>query len=91
MREFWETVEYADSEGALRSWYYEAKSAEWKNANELKHQYTSASIVGDGRVVFNVKGNSYRLVVSIDYEYQVVFIRFVGTHKQYDKIDAKTI
>lgn len=62
-----------------------------KNSNELKNQYKNASIVGEGRVVFNIKGNEYRLVVAIDYEFQAIFIRFIGTHKQYDKIDAKTI
>lgn len=91
LREFWEKAEFSDSESSLRSWYYEAKSATWCNANELKQQYKNASVVGEGKVVFNIKGNTYRLVVSIDYEYQVVFIRFIGTHKQYDKIDAKTI
>ena len=91
LREFWEKAEYADSESSLRSWYYEAKSFNWKDANELKQQYKNASIIGEGKVVFNIKGNTYRLVVSIDYEYQVIFIRFIGTHKQYDKIDAKTI
>ena len=91
LREFWEKAEYADSENSLRSWYYEAKNADWNNANELKKQYKNASIVGEGNVVFNIKGNTYRLVVWIDYEYKVIFIRFIGTHKQYDKIDAKTI
>lgn len=91
LREFWEKTEFRDSESSLRTWYHEAKSAEWKNANELKQLYKSASIVGDGNVVFNIKGNTYRLVVSIDYEYQIVFVRFIGTHKQYDKINAKTI
>lgn len=91
MREFWEKAEYADSESSLRSWYHEAKNADWENANELKQQYKNASIVGEGKVVFNIKGNTYRLVVSIDYVYQVIFIRFIGTHKQYNKIDAKTI
>jgi len=91
LREFWEKTEYADSEISLRAWYHEAKNADWKNANELKAQYKNASIVGEGKVVFNIKGNTYRLVVLIDYEYQVIFIRFIGTHKQYDKIDAKTI
>jgi len=81
----------ADSEVSLRSWYHDVKTAEWKNSNELKQQYKSASIVGDGRVVFNIKGNVYRLVVACDYEFKVLFIRFIGTHKQYDKIDAKTI
>jgi len=84
-------TEYADSEVSLRAWYHDAKTAEWENSNDLKKIYKNASIVGDGRVVFNIKGNDYRLVVAIDYEFQVMFIRFIGTHKQYDKIDAKTI
>ena len=91
LREFWKRPEYANSETSLRSWYHDAKNADWKNANEIKLQYINASIIGDGRVVFNIKGNSYRLVVSIDYEFQVIFIRFIGTHKEYDKIDVKTI
>lgn len=91
IREFYEKPEYADSEASLRAWYHDAKAAEWKSSNELKQQYKNASIVGDGRVVFNIKGNDYRLVVAIDYEFQVIFIRFIGTHRQYDKIDAKTI
>jgi len=91
LREFWEKAEYADSESSLRSWYHEAKNADWENANELKQQYKNASIVGEGKVVFNIKGNTYRLVVSIDYVYQVIFIRFIGTHKQYNKIDSKII
>jgi mRNA interferase HigB len=91
LREFWEKSEYADSETSLRSWYHDAKSSNWKNSNELKQQYKNASIVGEGRIVFNIKGNTYRLVVLIDYDFQVLFIRFIGTHKQYDKIDAKTI
>lgn len=91
LREFFEKSEYSDSEVSLRAWYHDAKTAEWKNSNELKKQYKNASIVGDGRIVFNIKGNDYRLVVAIDYEFQVIFIRFVGTHKQYAKIDSKTI
>ena len=91
LREFQEKAEYADSENALRSWYHEANNADWNNANELKEQYKNASIVGEGKVVFNIKGNMYRLVVWIDYGYKVIFIRFIGTHKQYDKIDVKTI
>jgi mRNA interferase HigB len=57
----------------------------------MKQQYKNASIAGEGRVVFNIKGNAYRLVVAIDYDFQVVFVRFIGTHKQYDKIDVKKI
>jgi len=90
-RDFFEKTEYSDSEVSLKAWYHDAKIAEWKNSNELKRQYKNASIVGEGRVVFNIKGNDYRLVVAIDYEFQVIFIRFIGTHKQYDKIDTKTI
>lgn len=91
LREFFEKPEYSDFEVSLRAWYHDAKSAEWKNSNELKTQYINASIVGDGRVVFNIKGKDYRLVAAIDYEFQVMFIRFIGTHKQYDKISSKTI
>ncbi|MFW5701263.1 MAG: type II toxin-antitoxin system HigB family toxin [Cyclobacteriaceae bacterium] len=83
--------EYSDSEVSLRAWYHDVKTAEWENSNELKKQYKNASIVGHGRVVFNIKGNDYRLVVAIDYEFQVIFIRFIGIRKQYDKIDSKTI
>jgi len=91
LREFFEKPEYANSEASLRAWYHEVKAAEWTSSNELKQQYKNASIPGEGRVVFNIKGNAYRLVVAIDYEFQVVFVRFIGTHKQYDKIDIKTI
>lgn len=91
LREFYERPEYADSEVSLRAWYHDAKTAEWKNSSELKNQYKNASFIGNGRVVFNIKGNNYRLAVAIDYEFQVIFIRFIGTHEQYDKIDVKTI
>ena len=91
LREFWERSEYSDSESSLQAWYHDAKNSDWRNSNELKQQYKSASIIGEGRVVFNIKGNTYRLVVLIDYEFQIIFIRFIGTHKEYDKIDAKTI
>lgn len=91
LREFWEQPVYSDAESSLRAWYHDAKSSDWKNSNELKAQYANASITGEGRVVFNIKGNTYRLVVSIDYEFQIIFIRFIGTHRQYDKIDINTI
>ena len=89
LREFWETPGYADSEISLRAWYHDARNAVWMNPNELKQQYKNASIIGEGRAVFNIKGNTYRLVVAIDFEFQVIFIRFVGTHQHCDKIDAK--
>src|SRR5512133_3098595 len=91
IRKFFEKPEFSDSEASLRSWYHDVKMAEWKSSNELKQHYKNASILGDGRVVFNIKGNEYRLIVAIDYEFQVIFIRFIGTHKQYDKINPKTI
>lgn len=91
LRMFFEKPEYADSETSLRSWYHDVKMADWRNTNELKQHYKNASFVGKGRVVFNIKGNTYRLVVAIDYEFQVIFIRFIGTHKDYDNINAKTI
>ena len=91
IREFFEKPKYADLETSLRAWYHDAKTADWKSPNDLKQQYKNASIVREGRVVFNIKGNDYRLAVAIDYEFQVIFIRFIGTHKQYDKIDVKTI
>lgn len=88
---FFEKPQYIDSEISLRAWYHDAKVAGWKNSNDLKKQYKNASIVGEGRIVFNIKGNDYRLVVAIDFEFQAIFIRFIGTHKEYDKIDVKTI
>lgn len=91
LREFFQIPEYSDSEIPLRAWYHDAKLAEWSNSNELKQQFRNASIVGNGRVVFNIKGNDYRLIVAIDYSFQALYIRFVGTHKQYDKIDPKII
>ena len=91
LKEFFGKPEYADSEISLRAWYHDAKTAEWNNSQDLKRQFKNASIVGEGRVVFNIKGNKYRLVIAIDYEFQVIFIRFIGTHKHYDKIDVKKI
>jgi mRNA interferase HigB len=89
LRDFWE--KHPDSEQPLKSWYQEAESASWKNPNELKREYPSASIIGDNRVVFNIKGNDYRLIVKVNYDYQMIWIRFVGTHAAYDKINANKI
>jgi mRNA interferase HigB len=91
LREFWECSEYADSQDPLEAWYREALHAEWSDPMEIKAQYRSASILKGGRVVFNIAGNKYRLVVGINYPTQIVFIKFIGTHKQYDQIDAETI
>lgn len=72
----------------LDAWYAEAAKAEWKNSAELKLQYSSASILSAERVVFNIKGNDYRLIVAVNYHYQVMLIKWVGTHREYDDIDA---
>jgi mRNA interferase HigB len=84
-------AEFYQAEQALFSWYEEAILAEWNNPNELKAQYRNASILNNKRVVFNIHGNSYRLIVDIEYRLKIVFVVWFGTHKQYDKIDAKTI
>lgn len=89
LRDFWE--KHADSEEQLKAWYKEATDAEWKSPQNIKEQYPSASILGDNRVVFNIKGNHYRLIVKIYYDFGTVYIRFIGTHAQYDKIDATKI
>jgi mRNA interferase HigB len=89
LRDFWEVHE--DAEEQLLSWYQEASKAIWRNPNELKKHYPSASILIDNRVVFNIKGNHYRLVAKINYHYQMIWIRFVGSHAEYDKIDANKI
>ena len=89
---FWEShPKYADARVSLESWYQEAKRASWSNPVDIKEQYRSASVLKSGRVVFNIAGNKYRLVVYINFRSQIVYIRFVGTHKQYDQIDAESI
>ena len=89
MREFW--LKYSDSEQYLKTWYETAKNSKWTSPNEVKQTYINASILKDNRVVFNIKGNSYRLIVKFNYERQWAFIRFLGTHAEYDKINADTI
>jgi mRNA interferase HigB len=89
LRDFW-TI-HKDCEQQLKSWYQEASKAEWKNLNELKAEYPNASILSDNRVVFNIKGNTYRLIIKMNFDYQMIGIRFIGTHPEYDKIDATKI
>lgn len=89
LREFWK--KHAAAEDYLKVWHETARTAKWKSANDIKKTYAHASIINGNRVVFNIKGNSYRLVVKFNYERQWAFIRFVGTHAEYDKIDAETI
>jgi mRNA interferase HigB len=75
----------------LLAWFREAERASWKSPADIKRQYASASFVGNDRVVFNIGGNKYRLVVAVRYDVAVVFIRFIGTHAQYDRIDVKEV
>jgi mRNA interferase HigB len=82
---------HASAKGALYAWFAEVQKANWKDPNDVKKAYPSASIVNSERVVFNVKGNHYRIVAAIKYEYYAVYIRFIGTHAEYDKINAATV
>ncbi len=89
LRDFWER--HPDNEQQLKSWYLEASNATWTDPNSLKEDYPSASILMDNRVVFNIKGNNYRLIIKINYDYQMAWVRFIGTHAEYDKVNAKKI
>ncbi|MGC2121880.1 MAG: type II toxin-antitoxin system HigB family toxin [Xanthobacteraceae bacterium] len=76
---------------ALDAWFDEVKQAQWSSASDVKRSYASASIVSADRVVFNIKGNDYRLVVAVDFEKSIVWIKWIGTHRDYDKIDVKEV
>jgi mRNA interferase HigB len=89
IREFWE--KHPDAEQALEAWYHDAKRAVWKTPADIKNVYRNASFVGNNRVVFNIKGKQYRLVVAIQYQHGIIYTRFIGTHAEYNKIDVATI
>jgi len=89
LRAFWN--KHPQAEMPLRAWYAEASRADWKSPAEIKAAYRNASVLPNKRVVFNIKGNDYRLIVSVHYNRGMMFIRFVGTHTEYDRIDASTI
>lgn len=89
LREFWEKNQ--DAEQSLKAWYREATRVRWKSPADIKKLYGSTSILKNNRVVFNICGNKYRLVVKVEYEWRMIFIRFIGTHKEYDKIDADIV
>jgi mRNA interferase HigB len=91
LRDFWIKPENADSEGPLKAWFYEASRGTWSDPADVKAKYSSASILKGGRVVFNIGGNKYRLVVRINYGAGIVYIRFVGTHREYDQINAEEV
>ncbi len=79
------------AEESVKAWIYEVRFSTWNNSNELKAKYRNASIISSKRVVFNIKGNDYRLIVDIEYKLKIVFVVWFGTHSEYDKIDAKTV
>ncbi|MHB1430066.1 MAG: type II toxin-antitoxin system HigB family toxin [Rhodocyclaceae bacterium] len=89
LRTFW--GKNPDAEQSLKSWVDEAKKAAWRTPADIKGQYRSASVLKSRRVVFNIKGNDYRLVVAVAYRYQAVYVKFIGTHAEYDAVDAETV
>jgi len=89
LRDFW--GKHNDSEQQLKVWFHVVKNSNWKSPNDIKVLYPSASILSDNRFVFNIKGNRYRLIVKINFEYQIIYIRYIGTHEEYDNIDASKI
>jgi mRNA interferase HigB len=89
LRVFWEG--FPDAEEPLQAWYREVEKEDWDEPAKLKEKYRNASIIKGSRVVFNIKGNDYRLVVKINYQYRVVYVRFVGTHAEYDKVNVEEV
>ncbi len=89
LREFWN--KYPETEQYLKTWYDTAMSCDWRTPADVKRSYANASILKSGRIVFNIKGNSFRLVTKFNFEKQWIFIRFIGTHSEYDKIDANSV
>ena len=89
LRQFWE--QYPDAQGPLKAWHAEAIKAQWEHPQQINEHFGSASILKGGRVVFNIGGNKYRLVLAVDYGRQACYVKFIGTHRQYDAIDAETV
>lgn len=89
LKEFWK--EHPDAEDSLKAWFHEASAAQWANSAQVKEKYRSASIIGAERVVFNICGNKYRLAVRINYASKTLFVKFIGTHREYDRIDVENV
>lgn len=89
LKAFWE--QYTDAEQPLLAWIDETKKAVWQSPSDIKEKYRNASILKNRRVVFNIKGNDYRLVVAVAYRYGAIYVKFIGTYRQYDAIDAETV
>lgn len=88
---YWQQPNRRDAEGALKAWLDEARLARWMSPQDVKNQYANASVIANNRVVFNIKGNDYRLIVAIAYRMQYVYVKFIGTHAEYDKVDATVV
>ena len=91
LKDFCEQSKYIDSRSSLEAWHKEVLKLDWNNPNEVKEMYRSASIIGNEKVVFNIAGNKYRLIVAINYHAKIVFIKFIGTHKQYDNVNMEDL
>ena len=89
LRQFWE--KHPEAKPAVEAWYRDVRHADWKTPSDIKDVYRNASFVGNNRVVFNIKGNQFRVVIAVQYRYGIVYIRFIGSHQDYDKIDAAAI
>ncbi|MEO8400009.1 MAG: type II toxin-antitoxin system HigB family toxin [Ignavibacteriaceae bacterium] len=89
LKDFWR--KHSNAEQPLKAWFAETRKAEWKKPADILSIYKSASILKNNRVVFNIKGNDYRLITAINYDFKIIYIRFIGTHKEYDKINAEEI
>ncbi len=89
LRSFW--AKHPDAEQPLKAWYDEVKKAQWQDMHDIKRQFGSASILKNNRVVFNIKGNRYRLIVAFWFSAQYVYIKFIGTHQEYDAVDAEAV
>ena len=91
LKDYCQKNKYKKAEESIKAWIYEVRYSKWNNANELKAKYRNASIITSKRVVFNIKGNDYRLIVDIEYKLKIVFVVWFGTHVEYDKIDVITV
>ena len=89
LREFWTL--HADAQEALKAWLADAEKSAWLSPNDITAHYANTSVLGNSRVCFNIKGNHYRLIVKVLYQAQIVYIKFIGTHAEYDKVDAETV
>jgi mRNA interferase HigB len=89
LRKFWEKNN--DAEEALKAWFQEVRSADWTTPHQVKAMYRNASVIGGNRVVFNIAGNKYRLIVKFNYPYRIGYVRFIGTHADYDRIEAEEV